>query len=242
MLALASLPASAAEDARKDDKGTFLGVLFGPRTEKPASAGAAANPSTTAVPAGAGKDVKPAPERRPTSADKVVAKPPQGVVVTHVLPDSPAAKADLRRGDILLEYDRKSIRDGNHLVELIRADKPARKVQLVFLRGEQKKTVEATLTLGPALKLASDRSSSETGAVGQGAVSVWAAPLESGKMKVTIEYYATGKLQRLSCEGAAELARTVQKLPERERTLVRLALQRLRTLNSSRSESAPIKR
>jgi hypothetical protein len=227
-LALAPLPAPAAEDARKDDKGTFLGVLIGPRSEKPSSSAPTA-----------GKTVPPSPDSKPASRP-----PARGVVVTHVLPDSPAARADLRRGDILLEYDHKAIRDGDHLVQLIRDDKPARKVQLVFQRGAKVQTVEATLTLGPALKLASDRGDSPAAASGRGTVSVWAAPLESGKMKVTIQYYATGKLQTLSCEGAAELARTVQKLPERERNLVRLALQRLRSLNStsSRSDSGPVKR
>jgi len=181
----------------------------------------------------------------PTGDDvKVVPTTTRGVVVTHVLPDSPAARADLRRGDILLEYDHKSIRDGDHLAQLIRDDRPARKVRLVYQRGAEVKTVEAVLALGPALKLASDRGGRETVGSGQGAVSVRATPLESGKMKVTIEYYATGKLQTVSCEGAAELARTVQKLPERERSLVRLALQRLRSLNTTASgrESAPVKR
>src|SRR5580692_4009513 len=47
----------------------------------------------------------------------------QGVLVTHVLPDSPAAKADLRKSDILLQYDDRKIRDCEDFANLIRASK-----------------------------------------------------------------------------------------------------------------------
>jgi membrane-associated protease RseP (regulator of RpoE activity) len=218
-----------AKSARKDEKGTFLGLLFGPRMDK--SATTSYSSSTTG---------KTTPDTKtPAGASG------RGVVVTHVLPDSPAAKAKLRRGDILLEYDRKSIRDGDHLAQLIRDDKPDHKVQLVFKRGASTQTVETTLVLGPALKLSSERPTSGAGGTpDKDSVSVWAMPLESGKMKVTIEYYSTGKLQTLSCDTVADLASTVQKLPERERNLVRIALQRLRSLNTlpTRTESAPTKR
>jgi membrane-associated protease RseP (regulator of RpoE activity) len=194
--------ASAAEDARKDERGTYLGVLCGAR-------------------------------QAPDGTVKGGKKEAAGVVVTHVLPGSPAAHADLRKGDVLLAYDDKEIRDGDHLAQLIRDDRPQRKVKLLFQRGSAVQTTEAVLTLGPALKLSSDRKAGgETKEGPRSTVSVWAAPLESGKMKVTIEYYATGKLQTLTCEGAAaDLASTVRKLPERERALVRIALQRLRKLN-----------
>src|SRR5215204_3232726 len=59
----------------------------------------------------------------------------QGVVVTHVLPDSPAARAGLRRHDILLDYDGQKIRDCEHFARLIQADKPERKVRINVLRG-----------------------------------------------------------------------------------------------------------
>jgi membrane-associated protease RseP (regulator of RpoE activity) len=225
LLALAPITAPAADNPEKDGKGAFLGVLFGPRLDKPAA------PDTTGKTT---SGAKPSP--------KTVMK---GVVVTHVLPDSPAALAKLRRGDILLEYDGKSIRDGDHLAQLIRDDKPDRKVQLVFQRGASTRTVETKLVLGPSLKLANERRDSEEAKKpDKNSVSVWATPLESGRMKVTIEYYSTGKLQSYSCDTVADLTRTVQKLPERERNLVRIALQRLRSLNSlpARSESAPTRR
>jgi membrane-associated protease RseP (regulator of RpoE activity) len=209
-LALALLaPALGADEPRADDKGPFLGVLFRPVVD-------ASSPH------------------------------PRGVVVTHILPDSPAARVGLRRNDILLKYDAEAIRDAAHLTDLIRRDKPDRKVKLLVQRGRTELTVEPTLTLGLALKPApawrkgggssADHERGVAKPVGPPAVSVCATPLEAGKMKVTIEYYApTGQLQTVTCQGAAaEIARTVQKLPERERQLVRIALQKLRTLNSAR--------
>jgi hypothetical protein len=134
---------------------------------------------------------------------------------------------------VILKYDDQKVRDCDHLARLIRADKPRRKVRLLVLRDRKEMTVDATLTLGPALKLSAAESASPSG------VSVLATPLERGKMKLTIEYYATGRLHTVTCRGAAaDIASTVQKLPERERILVRIALQRLRKLNSEKTAPA----
>src|SRR4051812_26021812 len=54
----------------------------------------------------------------------------QGVVVTHVLPDSPATRAGLRRHDVLLEYNASKIRDCEHFARLIQADRQNDKVKL----------------------------------------------------------------------------------------------------------------
>jgi hypothetical protein len=164
----------------------------------------------------------------------------QGVLITHILPDSPAAKAGLRRRDVVLKYDGTKIRDCEHLARLIRADKPKRKVRLLVQRGKKELTVEATLTLGPALKVApAEPAKGGTAHVSPPGVSVLATPLDRGKMKLTIEYYATGRLHTVTCEGAAaEIASAVQKLPERERNLVRVALQRLRRLNTEKATPA----
>jgi hypothetical protein len=62
-------------------------------------------------------------------------------------------------------------------------------------------------------------------------------------MRLTIEYSAGGRRQKVTCEGAAaEIARTVQALPERERDLVRVALQRLRAINGEPAPQATQKR
>jgi hypothetical protein len=205
----------ATEEVRPDERGTFLGILFRTRSD-------VAGASTT--------------DRAATSRTASA----RGVVITHVLPDSPAARADLRRNEVLIGYDRRPIRDGDHLAELIRADRPDRKVQLQVLRDNRIQSIEVTLALGPALRLSGERrtdGTTATRAPRNGSVSLWATPAEEGGMKLTIEYTDRGKLQVLTCgETGPDLAATLQKLPERERQLVRIALQRLRTLNSAKTE------
>src|SRR5437762_7922457 len=59
----------------------------------------------------------------------------RGAVVSHLLPDSPAVKAGLRRNDILLQYGDEKVRDCEHVARLIRDDRPDHKVHLTYLRG-----------------------------------------------------------------------------------------------------------
>jgi membrane-associated protease RseP (regulator of RpoE activity) len=193
----ASLPVRAADDIRHDEKGTYLGILFGPR---------------------------PAPS--------------PGVVVTHVLPGSPAEKARVRIGDVLLRYDQITIRDAEHLARLIRADKPDRKIALVVQRGERLRLTDVTLALGPALKLSPPQGAAASKTTAP-SVTVYASPLAGGKMRLTIEYQpAGGKKKTVTCDGTGpDLADAVEKLPPRERNLVRIAIERLNTLNEPKSAS-----
>jgi hypothetical protein len=167
----------------------------------------------------------------------------QGVVVTHVLPESPAAQAQLRRHDILLLYDDAKIQGCEHFARLIRADKPERSVKLTLLRGGKRMSADVTLTLGPVLKIAQANRPAphETAEVPRGtakagsppAVSVGAVPLDGGRMKVTVEYYAegTGRLQSVAYEGTLdEIQGEVQKLPAGVQNLTQVALRRIRAL------------
>jgi len=167
----------------------------------------------------------------------------QGVVVTHVLPDSPAAKAGLRRHDILLSYDDQKIRDCETFARLIQADKPERKVRLNFLRGGKSMEAEATLTLGTILRIAqSSKPNSGTESTNRGsakcgsppAVSISATPLESGRLKLTVEYYPdnTGRLKTVNYEGTLEEIQTgLQSLPPKVCNYSRIAVERLRALD-----------
>src|SRR5262245_13321159 len=107
---------------------------------------------------------------------------PRGVVITHVLPGSPAARAGLRRDDVVLRYDGARVRDCEHLARMIRDDKPERKVKLQVQRGKRELTVEPTLTLGLPLKLASAKDAPPRGPsgtakpAGRPSVSVCATP------------------------------------------------------------------
>jgi putative serine protease PepD len=89
--------------------------------------------------------------------------------VQEVKPGSPAAKAGIRGGslpaqlqgagdngnillggDIITGFDGKEVTSGPRLAELVAAHKPGEKVDVVFLRKGQKKTVRVTLGKQPA--------------------------------------------------------------------------------------------
>lgn len=179
----------------------------------------------------------------------------QGVLITHVLRDSPAAAAELQRDDVLVQYDAEKVRDCEHLARLIREDRPGRKVMLVYLRDGREKSAAATLTLGPVLQTTSmrkaalrDSSEIPRAAAKQGgppAVSVACTPQADGSVKLTIEYFPdnSSRLRTVVCAGSAsEIDREVQKLPSRVQELTRLALGRIRALElqkSSQPNSAP---
>jgi hypothetical protein len=203
-----------------EEKGTYLGVLFGDVPE-------VLYDQLTDLPRG------------------------QGVVVTHVLPDSPAAQAKLARHDIVLEYNKEKVLDKEHFARLIRADKPEHKIDLLILRGGKRLTVEATLTTGPILrigkltppattKVADDRTPKGTAKpAGPGTVNVTALPLAEGKVKVTIEYYDEGRLRCATCTGSdKEIETTVKELPERVQPLARFAMKRIRELDLQNANNA----
>ena len=60
----------------------------------------------------------------------------EGVVVTRVEPGSPAAKADIRRGDVIQEVDRKSIHDAEGFRQAIESVKDQDTVLFLIRRGE----------------------------------------------------------------------------------------------------------
>jgi membrane-associated protease RseP (regulator of RpoE activity) len=214
--------ARPADRATETDKGAaYLGVLFGPVSD--------------------------------ALYDQLPQLPhSQGVLVTQVLADSPAEKAGLRRNDILLLYNDKKIRGCEDLVRFLQADAPDHGVKLALLRGGKETTAEATLALGPAIRTAqevkagnaaSDIAPGVAKPGGPAAVSVAATPLERGRMKVTVEFYPDGqsRLQRITCEGDSDEIDSViaEKVPERERGMVRVALKRIRSLNAPKDAEKP---
>jgi hypothetical protein len=194
-----------------EGQGTYLGVLFGPVTESL-------------------YDQLPQLPRK------------QGVLVTRVLADSPAAAAGLLRHDILLTYDGQKVRDCEHLARLIRDDKPGRKLNVTYLRAGREASAAVHLASGPALRLAERLPAGEQRAAnkpgGPASVSVLAAPLDNGRLKVTIDYFPEGSQipRTVTWEGdPADLDAAARNLPERERQLALRALDRCRTRNASKA-------
>ena len=68
-----------------------------------------------------------------------------GVVVVQVEPGSPAEKAGLQVGDIILAYNGKAIDEANVLPRLVGQTKPGQQAKLEVFRGGERRTVTATV-------------------------------------------------------------------------------------------------
>ncbi|GAB4326224.1 MAG: hypothetical protein Kow0074_20550 [Candidatus Zixiibacteriota bacterium] len=58
----------------------------------------------------------------------------EGVIITRVIDDSPAEKAGLQRGDVILKFDDRDARSVRRLTRMIEWARPGEKVNLVILR------------------------------------------------------------------------------------------------------------
>jgi serine protease Do len=69
----------------------------------------------------------------------------QGAVVSRVDPGSPAERAGLQAGDVIVEFNRKPIQDADQLTSVV-ADTPAgTQAPIVFYRGGKQQTATATV-------------------------------------------------------------------------------------------------
>jgi serine protease Do len=62
---------------------------------------------------------------------------PMGALVTAVTPDSPAARADLRTGDVILEFDHVAVESDSHLVNMVSMTPVGRPVPVTVFRNRQ---------------------------------------------------------------------------------------------------------
>jgi Do/DeqQ family serine protease len=73
-----------------------------------------------------------------------------GALVSGVQPGSPAARAGLRQGDVIVSLDGEKLTDNNALRNRIAGTKPGSKVAVEILRDGRKETLYATVELKPA--------------------------------------------------------------------------------------------
>jgi S1-C subfamily serine protease len=73
----------------------------------------------------------------------------QEIVVNDVLPDSPAAKAGLKKGDVILKMEKKEYKDPMELVKVLVTKKPGDKITLGIKRDGKEMDVEVTLAEAP---------------------------------------------------------------------------------------------
>jgi serine protease Do len=79
----------------------------------------------------------------------------QGVPITNVRPDSPAAKAGLQSEDTITAVNGKPVKSGDELVNIISATRPGNKINLTYIRNGQQK--EAAVLVADRAKLFADR-------------------------------------------------------------------------------------
>jgi len=75
-----------------------------------------------------------------------------GVVVVQVEPGSPAEKAGLQVGDVILAYNGKTIEEGNMLPRLVGGTKPGEQAKLEVWRKGERRTLAATIGEMPSAR------------------------------------------------------------------------------------------
>jgi serine protease Do len=69
----------------------------------------------------------------------------RGVLVNTVAESGPAAKAGIRRGDVIVAFDGKPVTDGNTLRNQIAGTAPGTQVKLTIMRDKREQEVPVTL-------------------------------------------------------------------------------------------------
>jgi serine protease Do len=135
------------ERAGKDKS---LDVTLGTRPARRPGEGTAARPSPRERPtAFLGVQVVPMEELTPRLKERLGIAGEQGLVVMEVLPDSPAAKAGLRHGDVLTAINGQEMKSPNQFRSAVTRAGAGKEVRLEVLRGKEKKEMDAKLGEAP---------------------------------------------------------------------------------------------
>lgn len=81
----------------------------------------------------------------PELAESFGLKETQGVLISDVIPDSPAEKGKIQKGDVVLEYDEQQVKDRYQLVKMVGNTPVGKKVKIVVLRDKKNKTLWVTI-------------------------------------------------------------------------------------------------
>jgi len=76
--------------------------------------------------------------------------PSSGALVESVASGSPADKAGLQAGDVIVAFNGNSVGSAQDLSTLVQKASPGQNATLTVWRGQQKITVNVTLTSAPA--------------------------------------------------------------------------------------------
>ena len=74
---------------------------------------------------------------------------PEGSLITQVAPNSPAARAGLRAGDVILKYNGTPISRTSELLNYLNRSVPNQTIQLEVLRDDKRRNITATVSTAP---------------------------------------------------------------------------------------------
>ena len=81
-------------------------------------------------------------ELTPSMAKALQMDDESGVMINEIVDDSPAEKAGLEDGDVILEFNGKTISDNGDLTKAVRATSPGEEVKVVVLRNGKTKSIK----------------------------------------------------------------------------------------------------
>ena len=81
----------------------------------------------------------------PDVAEAMKLQEAKGALVADVLPNSPAAKAGLKRGDVIVTFDGKPVQENDELPLMVAETPIGKQVSLELIRGGKSKTVGVTI-------------------------------------------------------------------------------------------------
>jgi len=76
----------------------------------------------------------------------------EGVIVTQVAEDTPAEKAGVRQGDVIVEFDGEKVRGEDQFRMMAAGRKPGSKVEVVVIRDGERRKLELTMGERPELR------------------------------------------------------------------------------------------
>jgi serine protease Do len=89
-------------------------------------------------------------------SNKPANAPVSGVLITDVMTDSPAAKAGIKNGDVVVEFDGERVRSVRQFTRVVQETPPGRKVAAVLTREGQRVNVTVEPRAANAIRLLGD--------------------------------------------------------------------------------------
>jgi serine protease Do len=97
----------------------------------------------------------------PELAREFELKEPHGAIVTEVVEDTPGARAGLKPGDVIVQFNGKRVEDRRHLQLMVSQTSPNTEVELTIIRDGRERRVPITLGEFPAGQFAASQPDSE---------------------------------------------------------------------------------